>query len=570
MFKKIQFLVFLLFTFGHNLTGQTNANLVREGDFYGYKNAKNEWLIEPKYEIIEAPFSDVMIAQNVEKLLGVINDKGDTLVSFEYQSIRKMQGNGFNRSGKQYFFDALLVQKVGKWGMIDRKGQILVPLDYRVAEWVDDSTAFFSTLGRQVLRNNEGQTILETNFDNATLLKASFPTLRYLIATKNDRSGIVDFSGKTVVPFEFRHIEFSPVGNAVVVQNEEYEHGIWDLMGRELIAPKFSMLRFLNDSFFTASLLDRSEIGLFDIFGRQRMPFEFQEISIVGSSNRLKARKKDDFYGLFDTEGHALTFPILADFEANKALPNLIFAKEQSGEWLVVNRNGRHINQDRFDKFSDVQETGFVAYKGGLSAIFLPDGQRITPFKYRYVRLFPQKSQTRKDEKAHGLNAETYFVGNTKDTGEWQLIDNFGKEYPLEPRKEQPQKSKTAEDPFSSLDIEAEDDTQKMDDTQKVYDTPSKQAQFPGGETAMIQFYANNIKYPSEAKKMGIQGRVVLQFVVEKDGSLTSFIILRDIGSGCGMSAIEATKLMPRWLPAEHNGRKVRAKGVTSVWFRLE
>jgi WG containing repeat len=191
MFKKIQFSAFLLFIFGHTLTSQTNAQLVREGDFYGYKNAKNEWLIKPKYEMIEAPFSDVMIAQNVEKLLGVINDKGDTLVSFEYQSIRKMQGNGFNRGGKQYFFDALLVQKVGKWGMIDRKGQILVPLDYRLAEWVDDSTAFFSRLGRQILRNNEGQTILETNFDNATLLKASFPTLRYLIATKNDRSGIV-------------------------------------------------------------------------------------------------------------------------------------------------------------------------------------------------------------------------------------------------------------------------------------------------------------------------------------------------------------------------------------------
>lgn len=570
MFKKIQFSAFFLFVFGQTLTSQTNAQLVREGDYFGYKNAKNEWVIEPKYELVETPFSDFMIAQNVEKLLGVINDKGDTLVSFEYQSIRKMQGNGFNRGGKQYFFEALLVQKVSKWGLIDRKGQILVPLDYRVAEWVDDSTAFFSTLGHQILRNNEGQTILETNFDNATLLKASFPTLRYLIATKNDRTGIVDFAGKTVVPFEFLNIEFSPVGNAVVVQNEKNEHGIWDLLGRELIAPKFSILRFLNDSFFTASLFDRSEIGLFDIVGRQRMPFEFQDIRIVGSSDRLKARKKDDFYGLFDTEGHALTFPILADFEANKALPNLIFAKEQSGEWLVVNRNGRHVNQDRFDKFSDVQETGFVAYKGSLSAIFLPDGQRITPFKYRYVRMFAQKSKTQEYEKKHGLDAETYFVGNTKDTGEWQLIDNFGKEYPFEPRKEPPPKSKTAEDALFSFDIEAEDDTQKMEDTQKIYDFPSKQAQFPGGETAMLQFYANNIKYPSEARKKGIQGRVVIQFVVEKDGSLTSFILLRDIGSGCGMSAIEATKLMPRWLPAEHNGQKVRAKGVTSVWFKLD
>jgi TonB family protein len=570
MFKKIHFSALLLFTFGHALTGQTDVRLVREGKLYGYKNAKNEWVIEPKYEIIEAPFSNLMIARNEEKLLGLIDDKGDMLVPFEFQSIRKMQGSGFNRGGKQYYFDAILVQKVGKWGMIDRKGRILVPHDYEVAEWVDDSTVFFSRLGRQILRNNEGQTILETNFDNVTLLKASFPTLRYLIATQNDRSGIVDFLGKTVVPFKFRKIRFLPPGNIVDVQNEKNEHGIWDLMGRELIAPKFSMLRFLNDSFFTSSLLDRSEIGLFDIAGRQRMPFEFQDIRIVGSSDRLKAHKKDDFYGLFDTEGRALTFPILADFEANKALPNLIFAKEQSGEWLVVNREGRHINQDRFDKFSDVQETGFVAYKGGLSAIFLPDGQRITPFKYRYVRLFAQKSQTRKDEKAHGLNTETYFVGNTKDTGEWQLIDNFGKEYPFEPRKEQPQKSKTAENPLSPSDIEAEDDTQKMDDTQKVYDFPSKQAQFPGGETAMLQFYANNIKYPSEAKKMGIQGRVVIQFVVEKDGSLTSFILLRDIGSGCGMSAIEATKLMPRWLPAEHNGKTVRAKGVASVWFRLD
>ena len=54
-----------------------------------------------------------------------------------------------------------------------------------------------------------------------------------------------------------------------------------------------------------------------------------------------------------------------------------------------------------------------------------------------------------------------------------------------------------------------------------------------------------------------------------REGFFTA-INLRDIGSGCGRSAIEATKLMPRWLPAEHNGQKVWAKGVTSVWFKLD
>lgn len=192
-------------------------------------------------------------------------------------------------------------------------------------------------------------------------------------------------------------------------------HLLWTNAESQTAAP----VRFLNDSLFVAPQADGPLLGLFDLSGRQPMPFAFTEIEAVGYSGRLKARKKDTRFGLFDTAGRELTFLELADFEAGDLLPALIFAKYQDGKWAVLNLEGRHL------------------------------------------------------------------------------------------------------------------------------------------------------KYPDAAKKDGIQGMVYIQFVVEKDGSLSSPLILRDIGGGCGAAAIEVVKKMPRWLPASQNGRPVRAKFTLPVRFKL-
>lgn len=79
--------------------------------------------------------------------------------------------------------------------------------------------------------------------------------------------------------------------------------------------------------------------------------------------------------------------------------------------------------------------------------------------------------------------------------------------------------------------------------------------EFPGGMAKFLSFIKNNYNPPEEE---GLKGRVIVSFVVEKDGSLTDIKVLKDIGYGTGAEAIRVLKKCPRWTPAEQNGKKVR------------
>jgi TonB family protein len=77
---------------------------------------------------------------------------------------------------------------------------------------------------------------------------------------------------------------------------------------------------------------------------------------------------------------------------------------------------------------------------------------------------------------------------------------------------------------------------------------------FPGGQLKMYQFVSKNFKYPEEAKKAKINGKVIVKFLVEKDGTLSNISIVKGLGNGCDEEAIRILKAMPTWSPARRNG----------------
>ena len=97
----------------------------------------------------------------------------------------------------------------------------------------------------------------------------------------------------------------------------------------------------------------------------------------------------------------------------------------------------------------------------------------------------------------------------------------------------------------------------------------SKPASFPGGIQAFLEFMKTNIDYPGMAKIAGIQGKVFLSFVVNKDGSITDVRITRDIGGGCGEEAVRVLK-KSKWNPAEQQGKPVRYRTQAQVNFILD
>lgn len=91
---------------------------------------------------------------------------------------------------------------------------------------------------------------------------------------------------------------------------------------------------------------------------------------------------------------------------------------------------------------------------------------------------------------------------------------------------------------------------------------------YPGGEDARLLYLKRNTKYPAEAMKAGIQGVVVVLFIVERDGSLSNISIERGIGGGCDEEAIRVVKNMARWEPGKRQGKPVRVILRMPVVFR--
>jgi protein TonB len=92
---------------------------------------------------------------------------------------------------------------------------------------------------------------------------------------------------------------------------------------------------------------------------------------------------------------------------------------------------------------------------------------------------------------------------------------------------------------------------------------------FPGGQEAQNQFMVKNIKYPAEARNRGIQGVVVISFIVEKDGKITNITVLRNPGGGTAEEAQRLVSAMPNWEPGLKNGQPVRVRMQLPVTFRL-
>ena len=95
--------------------------------------------------------------------------------------------------------------------------------------------------------------------------------------------------------------------------------------------------------------------------------------------------------------------------------------------------------------------------------------------------------------------------------------------------------------------------------------------EFPGGQQALFKYLAENVKYPVIAQENGIQGRVICQFVVNKDGSIVDVVAVRSSGeASLDKEAIRVIKSMPKWKPGKQRGKPVRVKYTVPVNFRLQ
>ncbi|NVO18518.1 MAG: energy transducer TonB [Bacteroidetes bacterium] len=108
---------------------------------------------------------------------------------------------------------------------------------------------------------------------------------------------------------------------------------------------------------------------------------------------------------------------------------------------------------------------------------------------------------------------------------------------------------------------------------EEVYEKPftvvEEMPAFPGGETKMLQFLRENIRYPEQARENSISGTVYVSFVVGKNGNISDIKILRGIGGGCDEEAYRVVKSMPAWIPGKQNGKAVPTQFNMPIIFKL-
>lgn len=117
--------------------------------------------------------------------------------------------------------------------------------------------------------------------------------------------------------------------------------------------------------------------------------------------------------------------------------------------------------------------------------------------------------------------------------------------------------------------IQKQEPQKKSSKNNKVFDIVDQMPEFPGGQNALMKYMADNIKYPSTAVKANIEGRVIMQFVIEKNGSVSNVHVVKSAHKTLDAEALRVIKAMPKWNPGRHAGKLVRVKYNIPVIFSL-
>ncbi len=124
----------------------------------------------------------------------------------------------------------------------------------------------------------------------------------------------------------------------------------------------------------------------------------------------------------------------------------------------------------------------------------------------------------------------------------------------------------TEENVMEEIVFDGTPDEEEVDEIFTIVEEP---ASFPGGNTAFYKYLKKEFKYPRQAQRMGIEGRVFVQFVVERDGSLTDIHVIKGIGAGCDEEAVRVLKNSPKWKPGKQRGKPVRQKMIQNILFKF-
>ena len=157
-----------------------------------------------------------------------------------------------------------------------------------------------------------------------------------------------------------------------------------------------------------------------------------------------------------------------------------------------------------------------------------------------------------------------------KESNQMKQMDQLDAKIAVGTETHEGAKDRTIEAVRNDIAVATPPPAPKEEVTQKVFDVVEVMPSFPGGQAALLQYLNSHVKYPVVGQENGIQGRVTISFVVERDGSITDVKVARSVDPSLDKEAARVVSSMPRWTPGKQNGSAVRVKFNVPVVFRLQ
>ncbi len=215
---------------------------------------------------------------------------------------------------------------------------------------------------------------------------------------------------------------------------------------------------------------------------------------------------------------------------------------------------------------ADLEKKSFMFFSLGLIVSLL---LAITAFTYRVYD----------DTSAKDLNK------NAANTDEILEVPPTQQLPPPPPKIQQPQiievpdEKKIEEEIEINMDTEVTEQTkveeikiaevEEKEDPDQIFLVVEETAAPTGGMPAFYEFVGKKLKYPAQARRMGIEGKVFVEFVIERDGTITDVKAIKGIGAGCDEEAVRVLQSAPKWKPGKQRGKPVRQRMVLPIAFKL-
>ena len=565
--------------------------------------------LEQTYSYIGGQHSGDLVVVVKDDLCGVVDFEGRTVIPLQYDwVVPALNGERF-----LLFSDTLM-------GIADRSGRMVVPMEYDYSLHADDVSDPFryglivmSKGGKQGVLDSAGRTVVPMVYDEwLWLVDSNLMTLGgYDHQIRQPYETLVRLDGDTVIPTQ-RIINWWDE-NLFRVLNDNELWGLYDRLGRVVIACQYDHIDYLHNGL--AAVKKGGRTGVIDIRGHEVIPVaenRFGGKTPYPQTRNLFVLKKDGRVGAVDSLGNTV-IPFEYDFNPEGSASHLVLVQGDTAYFLFDTTGRLVCTYDNIDWYPDCDVCEplslFAVCRNGLWGLVDTAWREVVPCTYKGVDFVDGRHWLMRldegtscliDEQGQVLFKGPYSFAYPFCDGIWRVgiydcasnnvlggyVDAYGqttlsrKELKEMERimKECEKKRNTpavkttvreADEIIHTDTIPAGKTDSGEEEIDEVFVFVENQPEFPGGDSALFMFICMNLSYPDQARDNGLEGVVMVRFVVKKDGTIGNVKLLRDIGGGCGQAAVEVVKSMPRWKPATQSGKPVNCEFILPVKFQL-